>query len=90
MSDQGRLALQDRRAVRGDSTLYESIRRVNEGRRGGQAECLGLTRGFGLALGWVLEVYGGADESFEGGFVDGGVLGDVDGAADVSVEAGVE
>ena len=46
--------------------------------------------GAGLALGGEVEGDGGADKVFEGGLVDGFSFVDVDGAADVAVEAGVE
>ena len=47
------------------------------------AGCLFLGLDAGFDLGWMLRATAARRRAFEGGFVNGGVLGDVDGAADV-------
>ena len=45
---------------------------------------------FALGFGLEIELHGSADQFLQGGFVDLFAFADVDGAADVSFEAGVE
>ena len=50
----------------------------------------GLDRFGRLALAFEIERYGSADEILQGRFIDFAAFGDVDGAPDIPVKAGVE